>query len=165
MLSSVYLSWKSSDTGVEALYSNKYVRTDMFIAEAHTAEAQRPILLSMATLLNPDVTLWTVITRVLKTIWAVLCSFWSAPKFPIKRISVANTNIVCHQGRVLATCESGPPMRVLLPGLQTVGWFNGCHSEGESFESHDHSLGPKFGGTGLLSFFQEWTTGHVSGYK
>ncbi|CZR48042.1 uncharacterized protein FPRO_12652 [Fusarium proliferatum ET1] len=116
----------------------------------------------MATLLNPEITLWTFIIKTLKFMWVIICSAWgwgdSRP--PIRRISVANTNIVSHGGRVLATCESGPPMRILLPSLRTVGWFNGYHAEGELSGRHDCALRPGFGGNGLLKSFREWTTGH-----
>ncbi|KAM3464619.1 hypothetical protein MY5147_009457 [Beauveria neobassiana] len=39
---------------------------------------------------------------------------------PIKKISVANTALLYHDGRALATGETGPPMRVLLPSLDTT---------------------------------------------
>lgn len=52
-------------------------------------------------------------------------------------------------------------MRIQLPGLETVGWFDGNAAEGESpcqDESRDKEDG--FGGTGPLSWIREWTTGH-----
>jgi carotenoid cleavage dioxygenase-like enzyme len=49
-------------------------------------------------------------------------------------------------------------MRVSLPALETVGWFNGIRAEGEI--ATQESSGPVFGGSDLLSFFKEWTTGH-----
>ncbi|KAI4093917.1 MAG: hypothetical protein LQ339_007599 [Xanthoria mediterranea] len=38
----------------------------------------------------------------------------------IKEIGVANTAIYFHDGRALATCKSGLPMRILLPELATA---------------------------------------------
>lgn len=55
-------------------------------------------------------------------------------------------------------------MRVTLPELQTVGWFNGETAEGEPSveDTHNSTASPsdRFGGTGLLSWMGEWTTGH-----
>lgn len=48
-------------------------------------------------------------------------------------------------------------MRIALPGLETVGWFNGRKAEGEPSGEE----GPGFGGDGILSFMKEWTTAHV----
>lgn len=47
-------------------------------------------------------------------------------------------------------------MRVALPGLETVGWYNGKRAEGEN----DGEDGPGFGSNGLLNFMKEWTTAH-----
>ena len=47
-------------------------------------------------------------------------------------------------------------MRVALPGLETIGWYNGHKSEGEG--KPDSS--PGLGGTGVFSFMREWTTAH-----
>jgi hypothetical protein len=47
-------------------------------------------------------------------------------------------------------------MHVALPGLETVGWYDGTKVEGE----HAGEEGSGFGGDGLLSFMREWTTAH-----
>lgn len=98
-----------------------------------------------------------IIWTVLRTLFLVVLSHLPGSRQPIERISVANTNIIYHDGRALATCESGPPIRVQLPGLETVGWFNGNRAEGEIEESNEE---PGFGGAGLIGFMKEWTTGH-----
>ena len=69
--------------------------------------------------------------RILRTVLLVILSHLPGSKQKIKKISVANTNVVFHDGRALATCESGPPMRIQLPGLETVGWYDGAKAEGE----------------------------------
>jgi carotenoid cleavage dioxygenase-like enzyme len=51
-----------------------------------------------------------------------------------------------------------------LPSLETVGWFDGNRAEGEAAphdrDTDDGDKGEAFGGTGLLSWMKEWTTGH-----
>jgi hypothetical protein len=49
-------------------------------------------------------------------------------------------------------------MRVSLPHLRTVGWFNGIFATGE--QGSDNSI-QGLGGTGLFKIFREMTTGHV----
>src|SRR3954462_9438833 len=49
-------------------------------------------------------------------------------------------------------------MRVSLPGLETIGWYNGREVEGEPVA--EKATGDKFGGDGMLSFMKEWTTAH-----
>jgi len=46
-------------------------------------------------------------------------------------------------------------MRMALPGLETVGWYNGQRAEGEK---DDKATG--FGGKGIIGFMREWTTAH-----
>lgn len=74
----------------------------------------------------------------------------------IKKISVANTSVLFHDGRALALCESGPPLRFALPGLETIGWYNGRKAENET----SLDTRPGFGGEGPLSFMREWMTAH-----
>jgi carotenoid cleavage dioxygenase-like enzyme len=138
-------------------FVNQYILTDCLLASISSPTLKSPILPSIATLVNPASTLLWIIIRILRTLILVLLSHLPGSKQPIQKISVANTGIYYHDGRALATCESGPPIRVQLPGLETVGWFNGHQAKGE--------LGPRssqsgFGGKGVFSFVNEWTTGH-----
>ena len=48
-------------------------------------------------------------------------------------------------------------MRVQLPGLETVGWFNGNDAEGEKQTVENQE---ELGGNGLLGFMREWITAH-----
>ena len=167
MLSSVYFEACSKDSPnqdarITALYTNRYVLTDIFQVESTRKNQHRPIAPSVATLINPLSSRILVIQAVILTLWAVVKSFWSRSVNSIRRISAANTNIVFHDGRALVLCESGPPMRVLLPDLETVGWFD------ESLEAREHgnrslmNTWSRFTDKGLLGFFREWTTAHVS---
>lgn len=96
------------------------------------------------------------LVRTAAIVTASICG-WIAR--PIKRIGTANTSLFHHDGRVLATNEIGPPMRVFLPSLKTVGWFTGSQAEGES--DQEDSSKPYFGAPGLEGVYKEMTTAHV----
>jgi carotenoid cleavage dioxygenase-like enzyme len=164
MLSGVYFRpIKNKDcVHVQPEYSNQYILTDVFQAASEAKQNLRlPLLPSVTTLTDPMSSLVTILKAILRTMFYVLRSFLRQTSTPIRRISVANTSIVHHDGRVLVTCESGPPMRVFLPELKTVGWFNAWLAEGESVSQKSATTERRFGGNGLLGFFKEWTTGHV----
>jgi len=157
MLSGVAFRRKA-DGSIQPEFVNQYILTDAYLSTVTTPSLRLPILPSIATLVNPASTLILIILRIFRTIFLVILSNFPGSQQVIKKISVANTGLLFHDGRALATCESGPPMRVSLPGLETVGWFDGCKTEGEpASEAVD---GEVFGGDGLLSFMKEWTTAH-----
>lgn len=156
MLSGVIFHRRAGEKNVEPEFVNQYVLTDVYISAVTNAYLKTPILPSIATLIDPLSSLFYIILRILRTLLLTLLSHLPGSDQAIKRISVANTAILYHDGRALATCESGPPMHVALPGLETLGWFNGRKSEGEVCGSS----GPGYGGKGFSSFFREWTTGH-----
>jgi hypothetical protein len=143
---------------VQPEFVNQFVHTDVYLSALTTPSLRAPILPSVATLVNPLSTIVRVVAAVLRTIVLVILSRLWLSKQAIKKISVANTSVLYHDGRALATCESGPPMRVMLPGLETVGWFNGQHVEGEADPA---AWLTGFGGKGFFSFVREWTTAHV----
>lgn len=157
MLSGVAFSRNSEKGSTCPKFVNQYVLTDVFIASMTSPSLETPILPSITTLVNPLSSLKAIILRILRTVVLVLLSHLPGSKQAITRISVANTAFLYHDGRALATCESGPPMRVSLPGLETVGWYTGKDCEGEAGTAGATG----FGGKGLLSFFKEWTTAHV----
>lgn len=158
MLSGVaFTRYMDGEGGARPEFVNQYILTDLYLSTVSTAALKTPILPSIATLVDPLSSLLAIILRIVRTILLVLLSHLPGSQQAIKKISVANTSIIYHDGRALATCESGPPMRVSLPGLETVGWFNGKRAEGE-MAGED---GPGFGGQGILSFMKEWTTAHV----
>lgn len=138
-------------------FVNQFILTDCLLASISSPSLGTPILPSIATLVNPASSLVKIVLRIFRTLFLVLLSHLPGSKQPIKRISVANTGVYFHDGRALASCESGPPIRLQLPGLETVGWYNGHEAEGEVGQK---SLEPGFGGEGVFSFTNEWTTGH-----
>lgn len=157
MLSGV--SFQQQDDGsIQPEFVNSFILTDVYLSTTRSKHVNRPILPSITTLVNPLGSIIIITLHILRTIVLVILSFLPGSKQAIKRISVANTAILYHDGRALATCESGPPMRIALPGLETVGWYNGNESEGEPVEKQTKE--EPFGGEGLLSWMREWTTGH-----
>ncbi|KAK5465320.1 hypothetical protein LTS15_001883 [Exophiala xenobiotica] len=154
MLSGVVFT-RTAD-GVQPEFVNQYILTDIFLFSTTYKHLRTPILPSIATLVNPLSSLFNIILLVFRTIFLVILSRLPGSVQAIKKISVANTGILFHDGRALATCESGPPMRVSLPGLETIGWYNGKRAEGEVGGEE----GSGFGGDGLLGFMKEWTTAH-----
>lgn len=138
-------------------FVNQFILTDCLLASISSPTLTTPILPSIATLVNPASTLVKIILRIFRTLLLVFLSHLPGSTQPIKKISVANTAVYFHDGRALATCESGPPIRIQLPGLETVGWYNGHEAEGELGTK---SVEPGFGGEGVFSFMNEWTTGH-----
>jgi len=154
MLSGV--SFRRIDHGVQPEFVNQYILTDVYLSTRTSKHLTKPILPSIATLVNPMATLWQVITVIFRTIFLAVLSRLPGSLQAIKKISVANTGVIFHDGRALATCESGPPMRVALPGLETIGWYNGKKAEGEAGGEE----GTGFGGKGIVGFMREWTTAH-----
>ncbi|KAK5010514.1 hypothetical protein LTR39_004702, partial [Cryomyces antarcticus] len=157
MLSGVLFRRGEDDEPVPE-FVNQYILTDVYLSTLATPSLKSPILPSIATLVNPLSSLLYICLRVFRTLLLVLLSHLPGSKQAIKKISVANTAILYHDGRALATCESGPPMRIALPGLETVGWYDGNHAEGEPASSTPEET--DFGGEGILSFMKEWTTAH-----
>lgn len=159
MLSGVSFRQNGEKGALQPEFVNQYILTDVYQSSKTAPFLKTPILPSIATLVNPMSSLITILLRVLRTIALVILSHMPGSPVAIKRISVANTAVLYHDGRALATCESGPPMRISLPGLETIGWFDGNTSEGEPPKMER----PGFGGGGnrLISFMKEWTTAHV----
>ncbi|RAL11925.1 carotenoid oxygenase family protein [Aspergillus homomorphus CBS 101889] len=155
MLTGVFFE-RIAQTGVRPTFVNQYVRTDV-----HDAVARYPrlhhITPSVTTLISPTSTVFRVMMEVVRAMALIVASLWGLVARPIRRTSTANTNVLHHDGRVLATNETGPPMRVLLPSLRTVGWFTGSRAEGEPT---DEKSQPYFGGPGVEGFFKEMTTAH-----
>ncbi|PGG96107.1 hypothetical protein AJ79_09733 [Helicocarpus griseus UAMH5409] len=157
MLTGVYFRRTTEKPGVQPGFANQYVQTDVYLASKRYSEKRLPLIPSISTMLDPDTSLFKLTYQICRTITAVAGSFIRTSQKAIRRISVANTNILYHDGRVLALCESGPPMQVLLPSLETVGWFNGVETEDDGDSSKVEN---GFGGSGLLRFLKEWTTAH-----
>ncbi|KAL0261852.1 hypothetical protein SLS55_003284 [Diplodia seriata] len=142
---------------IQPKFVAQFVLTDLLLSSLSNRALRFPILASIATLVSPLSSLFTILLSIMRTVFLVILSHLPGSRQAIKKISVANTAIYYHDGRALATCESGPPIRVSLPDLSTIGWYNGISAEGEADKKADE-VG--FGGKGLLSFMKEWTTGH-----
>jgi len=154
MLSGVLFRRTQSKHEIEPYFVNQYILTDVFLNAKGNRNLRRPLLPSISTLVRDS--LLAIIFSVVRAIVLAVLSRLPGSRRAIKRISVANTGIIYHDGRALATCESGPPMRFQLPGLETVGWYNGRTAENEP--KGDQRAG--FGGEGPAGFMKEWTTGH-----
>lgn len=149
MLQGVYFSTKD-DGSIVALFVNKFVLTDVFLAASDTSN--RPILPSIATLLAPLSGLPTLLATISRAV--SLAAISRLGDTPVERLSVANTAVLYHDGRALASCESGPLSWIRLPALETVGWWD---LEGDSIGQ----IGMREKG-GTLGWMKEWTTAHVS---
>lgn len=106
MLAGVLFQRGANDGEIEPHFVNQYILTDLYLNAKDNCNLKRPILPSITTLLSA--TLVTTILSVLRTLALVYLSRLPGSKRAIKRISVANTGVVYHDGRALATCESGP---------------------------------------------------------
>ena len=153
MLSGVFFR-RESKKGIEPYFVNQYILTDLYLNAKGNRNLRRPVLPSISTLI--DASILAFVLAVGRAILLIVLSRLPGSRRAIKKISVANTGVVYHDGRALATCESGPPMRFQLPGLETVGWYN-CR-EAENEPCNDGRAG--FGGKSLVGFMKEWTTGH-----
>ena len=158
MLSGVFFS-VGRDGKVQPEFTNQYVLTDLFLSAHSTPQLKTPIMPSIATLVNPASTLFQVMGAIMRTVMLVIMSHLPGSTQKIKKISVGNTNVLYHDGRALATCESGPPIRVALPGLETVGWYNGITAEGEEGHGSGNAK-DRLGKGGLGAWAREWTTAH-----
>lgn len=158
MLSGVLFCRSEKGGQIQPQFTNRFILTDVFLSSKTSSRLLSPILPSIATLVNPQESLIVIILRILRTLVLVLLSHLPGSQKSIKKIGVANAAIYFHDGRALATCESGPPMRIELPGLGTAGWYNGKTAEGEG--NHTNKKGPVFGGSGPLGWFREWVTAH-----
>ncbi|KAF2199023.1 carotenoid oxygenase [Delitschia confertaspora ATCC 74209] len=158
MLSGVIFQRSLVDpTKIVPHFVNRFILTDLYLYSLENPSLQGPILPSIAILVNPLSSLMAIVLRILRTILIVFLSHLPGSEQGIKKISVANNALVFHDGRALSTCESGPPIRIKLPGLETIGWYDGDSAEGEC---HRRTKGPIIGGNDLFGWIREWTTGH-----
>ncbi|KZT52911.1 carotenoid oxygenase [Calocera cornea HHB12733] len=133
----------------EAWFVNRLLVTDVLLASEGLAA---PLLPSITTLVSPTTSLPLLTYHILRSLLLALSTHLTPS--PLRSLSVANTSILFHARRALALCESGPPLEVRLPGLETVGW--------QTFSTHraGKSLGGLSAAGGLLGFFRSWTGAH-----
>lgn len=158
MLSGVLFHSDSSAPSISPHFINRYIVTDVLLATSQ--KASRPILPSIATLASPEVSLVRILFEIMRSFLLCIATWipytWSlATRGPrrLAKISVANTSVYYHDGKVLAACESGPPLRVCLPEMDTGEWWTG--DEGKSWAE-----GGGLAGVGPMKIFQEMTTAH-----
>lgn len=138
------------------LFTSRWLQTDVLTA-AKRFSLSRATFPSITYLIDARVPQLLVLLEYVRCILVVACSWllamWSKAGGGIARISVANTAIIWWDRKALATCESGPPMRVGLPELDTRGWWllGGALPQVPTLQSIFQ----------LKAFFQEWTTAHV----
>lgn len=145
---------------IEPCFVNRYILTDVYLATKSMPRVRSPILPSMATLVNPLTSTLSTFYELCRFLILILWSHLNGHGPSVRKLSVANTAIVYHDKRTLATCQTGPPMRVQLPSLETVEWYNGSSND---YEKTNPGPGEcLFGGNGLLGFLRDWTTAHVS---
>ncbi|KAK0628383.1 retinal pigment epithelial membrane protein [Bombardia bombarda] len=156
MVSGVLFRRIGDDGAIQPEFVNQYLVTDVYAYAKGNRFLKKPVMFSITTLVSPCTTALQTILAALRTVALVVLSRLPGSEASVKKISVANTAILYHDGRALATCESGPPLRVALPSLETIGWFNGKTAENEP----NHESQDGFGGRGILSLVKEWTTAH-----
>lgn len=162
MLTGVYFRRECESGPVVPEFVNAFMLTDLYLHAASSPRLKRPVIPSIATLSNPESTVIVTLLHILRAIFLIILSNLTGSVRSIKKMSVANTNVTYHDGRALATCESGPPMRFTLPALKTVGWFNGRIAQGEP-DVPKAQRGRELGDETLLcGIMKKWTTAHVS---
>jgi carotenoid cleavage dioxygenase-like enzyme len=160
MLAGVLFRTTEQPGKIEPCFVNKYILTDVYLATKSMPWTRSPILPSMATLINPLTSTVSTFYQLCRFLILIIWSHLNGHGPSVRKISVANTAIVYHDKKTLATCQTGPPMRVQLPNLETVEWFNGSSTDYPNTTpgSSENLLGR----SGLLGFLKDWTTSHVS---
>ncbi|KAK4048665.1 hypothetical protein OIV83_004635 [Microbotryomycetes sp. JL201] len=132
----------------QPLFVNRHVLTDVLLATPQ--DASLPIIPSISTLLGPLQQLPAVVAAITRAVALSALSYAFKTRQAVQRISVANTAVTFHDGRALATCESGPMAWFRLPSLETVGWW-------DLGDENEPGLRDR---NGPLGFMKEWTTAH-----
>jgi hypothetical protein len=99
------------------LYTNRHLQTPLL---SFSLLLLRPPLPSISTLIQPLSSLPLILAALLQGVWL-------AVRARMGVLSVANTSLFWwatgpETGRLLATCESGPPLQVRVPELETGEW-------------------------------------------
>jgi carotenoid cleavage dioxygenase-like enzyme len=145
--------FKRGDEKIEPHFINRYILTDVLLATS--TGFKRPLLPSITTFASPIafISFIMLLLDLSRAVFLALLSWLPFQKTPgIARISVANTSIWWHDGQAFAGCDSGPPIRVLLPGLETAGWWTGQDISGK---------GDWAKGIGPIKMINEFTTAHT----
>jgi len=161
MLAGVFFQ-RDEGEEVKPLFTNSYILTDVY--GLTPSSARKPLIPSIATLVSPSVSYISLLLQVLRAFLFYALTWLPALGLDEdekgKRLSVANASIWYHDGKVLAGCESGPPMQIQLPRLETAGWYTA--QEGGVSENDKLGGGWSTGWSALQRHFMEYTTAHVS---
>jgi hypothetical protein len=147
------------------IYTNRHLATPLLDLTLLLLRSPIP---SIALLISPLSSLPKIIT-------AIIQAFTIAIRARLGVLSVANTSVVWWakglgteaeeerlieddlgigeeggDGRLLATCESGPPLEVRVPGLETVRW--------DRLDDREENLGNRRGG---WEWFKRWGLSRV----
>lgn len=149
-----------------AIYTNRHLATPLLDLTLLLLRSPIP---SIALLISPLSSLHRIIS-------AIIQAFTIAIRARLGVLSVANTSVIwwatglgieaeeekgiddslgfsgeMGDGRLLATCESGPPLEVRVPGLETVRWDR-------LDDGHGESLGNR---RGKWEWFKRWGLSRV----
>lgn len=152
MLTGVFFPRNDQNGTILPHFINRYILTDVLLS---TSSLKRPLLPSITTFASPlDILSFPLLLlNLARTFILAMLSWLPFQKTPgLARISVANTSIWWHDGQAFAGCDSGPPIRVLLPGLETAGWWTGQNEKNK--EGWAKGLGP-------IKMLNEFTTAHT----
>ena len=140
MLHGVYFTTNPEDP---PLYTNRHLATPLLTMSLLLLRSPIP---SIALLISPLSSLHRILA-------AIIQAFFIALRARLGVLSVANTSVIWwgtnNDQRLLATCESGPPLEVRVPELETVGWDRFMDQNGESLR------------TSKASWWKRWTLGRI----
>lgn len=141
---------KEADGSLVPCYVNKFVQTDVLFA---TKKRGSTLIPTIASLIAP------ISSYPIQLLMTMLRTVFICYLSSLSRLSVANTLVTFHNKKLLATCESGPMMRLQAPELETRGWEIFLDEEtGEGLGKGKQVVGKKLGKSGQM--LEEWTTGH-----
>ncbi|PWN51250.1 carotenoid oxygenase [Violaceomyces palustris] len=157
------------DGSIQPSFLNRYILTDLILSTPD--QLRRPILPSIATLVNPGTSLLWLLVQILRSFLLIMLSWLPGlglrSEHKVRRISVANTSIYWHDGKAMAGCESGPPIRIILPGLETGDWWTGEDQDGGGEadrvedNQHLHEVDKGWGSRiPVVGMLREFTTAH-----
>lgn len=136
-------------------YVNRYIQTEVYLSNQILKTTS--VLPSISTLISNS-------TSSLSLLYTFLRSFILNRFFNLSTLTVANTALVYHDHRLLATCESGPPLILHLPQLQTLDYhlfsdpdtgLNGLGQDPLIIGSNSRWLPHSIAG-----ILEQWTTAH-----
>lgn len=166
MLHGVYFPRDRDQSDAAPRYTNRHLATPLLDLTLLLLRSPIP---SIALLISPLSSLPQILS-------AILQAFTIALRARMGVLSVANTSVIWWgrglgseaedekaieddvlgaeeegDGRLLATCESGPPLEVRVPGLETVGWDRLDDGTGETLDKR----------RGTWEWFKRWGLSRV----